>query len=237
MTTVPILTLTVILFAFVVIIAMMIRKSMNSTEELREELSQGYDPDQQERHYRQRVRALKRRAVVALVVTSITLAPILFDLSFLEWLLILLAAAGLPTILYIIDQTVTEQQENEKVQRSLYEPPQIEVIDSLESYNSFVGRENLNEKGIVTEAMYWSQLIQDIHDGKRDVAIDTEFLDGKDVPAEVRGRVEQMRFVLQTGREHESNPTYSRFYRRVSGWALVICALVGLVSIMLPKCS
>lgn len=210
---------------------------MNSSEELREELSQGYDPDRQERYNRQRVRAHKRRAVVAIVIASIILAPILFDLSYLEWLLILLAAAGLPTILYIIDETVTEQQENEKVHRSLYEPPQIEVIDSIEAYKSFVDREKLNEKGLMTEALYWSQLTRDIHDGKRAVVIDADFLDQKEIPADVRRSVKQMQFALQSGELHESNPIYSRFYRRVSGWTLVICALVGLISIMLPKCS
>jgi Ca2+/Na+ antiporter len=235
-----IVVITSILIAFVVVVVIMIRKSMNSTEELRRELEKGYSAPKEPKSAETESAPSTVRLVTVISLLSISVIAIiavLDDWILAEFLFVVFIALVLPVVFLVFDDSTTRKQETERQRRIETNPPRVEVIDSLESYEAFLEREGLRGIGTIARANHVSKLTRDIYDHKRNVVVRTEFLDQNGIPPEVKKKVELLKSGIEYGVRYESNPTYSRTHRQFGWWAIALSALVGLISMLLNECT
>ena len=180
-----------ILVAFVVVVAIMIRKSMNSTEDLRRELEKGYRlPEGDDENPDSRASTVRMVIIVSLVsMMVLIIVAASEEMSLATFLLCALLVIVLPALFIVIDDSTERKQESERQQRIEVNPPKVELIDSIKSYQAFMKRERLVGKVFVTQERHISKLARDINDHKRNVVVKTEFLYQGDLPEEVKREV------------------------------------------------
>jgi hypothetical protein len=212
---------------------------MNSTEELRRELEKGYRlPEGDDENPDSRASTVRMVIIVSLVsMMVLIIVAASEEVSLVTFLLSALLFIVLPALFIAFDDSATRKQKSERQQRIEVNPPKVELIDSIKSYQAFMKRERLVGKGFLAQARHISQLTRDIYDQKRSVVVKTEFLDGSDLPQETKKEIEWLKSSIENGVRHESNQYYSRTYRQVSGWSIVIMVLIGLMSWLLSECS
>ena len=283
MTTTALLTLSAILLAFLAIVAMMLRRSMNSGEELREELRNGTGNtnDDQEEHIEHRAVSInvptvqsanpivnretaardvpstsvndtkedigrgmnshtqQILSIIFLVPLGLILSAILLlsnnaDVKSFTWIALF---AYIVVVLTTVTSLLTKRQHEERDFRLSNNPPRKEVIDSLESYLRFVKKEGLVGNRALRNTIQIWKLSRDVYDGKRDIIVDTSFLDHSDVSPDLRTQIVQFKASFDNGIRYESNPVYSRPYRTFSQIAILVMFLLTFGGWLLSKCS
>lgn len=183
MDTTNLIILIVVLVSFVVIVTLMIRRSMNYTEDLREELKSGFKiPTDVKRDSPSRKDIRTSNSRFLYFVTSIVYVTMLWSsVDFVDvfgLIVLYLISIGIIRVNDFID-TIKDMERANLLKRH---PLPHETIDSLDSYLSFIEREGVTSHNIRSVPY---QLSEDVCNDKRDIVIDIGFIERERVPYEL----------------------------------------------------
>lgn len=171
---------------------------------------------------------------LGLILSTVLLLSNNADVKSFTWIALFVYIV---VVLTTVISLLTKRQQEERDFRLSNNPPRKEVIDSLESYLRFVKKEGLVGNMALRNTIHIWKLSRDVYDGKRDIIVDTSFLDHSDVSPDLRTQIVQFKASFDSGIRYESNPVYSRPYRAFSQMAIVIMFLLTFGGWLLSKCS
>lgn len=225
MDTTNLIIVVVVLVSFVVILTLMIRRSMNYTEDLREELKSGFKiPTDVKRDSpsRKDVRTFRSRSLY--FVTSIVYVLMLWNsVDFVDvfgLIVLYVISIGIIRVYDFIDTT----KDMERANLLKRHPLPHEIIDSLDSYLSFIEREGVTSHNIRSVPY---QLSEDVCNGKRDIVIDVGFIERERVPYELAEEIRSFKSRFDYGFERKSYRTDSHI--RTLLWVILIMVVGGLL--------
>ena len=226
----------VVLISFVVIVTLMIRRSMNYTEDLREELKSGFKIPSVDEDGIPSSKEMRSRSIRGMYLVNTGFYVLLMILG---WDSFSFAELFGLTVVYVIAMVVVtgiahtdNRKESDKFDRLRKNPLPLEVINSLESYLRFVEKEDIDSSNVGYRSY---RLGENVHNGERNIDIDIGFLDRERVPDTVRRDIQLFKSRFDFAIVH--NSVYTETYNKVVWIVLLITVLISFTFWILSELS